>query len=558
MLVNLCHSSLKPAIVCNKPTYDGYEINNLIQQTSYRNQGFMVERFIKPPVTVTLKFPCNVEIFKICINPFVGQQKSLGFEVHTKSEAVKDSWLMNSSLTPSVNTDGIFVPVGRALLKEAKIFCFRNYSFKGQQEIPSTMRCQLELPLKHHQQKSLTFVSHVSLRITQTEGSSVPCIGKLEIWAKPMSNGVANLVPKVYSCFKEHPLNDQVHEEDSVDKDNFINQNATSLPTNNNSFNLNGVDVPEDFLDPITCEIMSMPMLLPSGQSVDQSTLVNYNNAESKWGRTPNNLFTSIKFTSTYKPVPNTSLKVRIDKFLLDNSQQLSNVPRTIGRASDIQNQGLSIENKDWVQPARSRVDSQKTCSQTFLQHGNSSTKLKESCPSLDKHPNVAASSLNGHNIKSHSKHENISNSFTQSRTTDGKSFQMPIPRLKRKTLSSSKADDDVGNTVKRQQTSERAQVIRDSHENDLNQSLEAALSQTLGTLPSFRTPVMNSKEVTVRKCASCQIRDEVHLYVLPCTHILCRKCLNSNYRNENGTMKYFCLQCEDSYNSKEIQRLYD
>ncbi|GAB1604901.1 RING finger protein 37-like [Argonauta hians] len=559
MLVNVCDSSLKPAITCNKPTCDGYEINNLIQQTTYRSQGFMVEPFIKPPVTITLKFPCNVDIFKICVNPIVGQQKSLGFEVYTKSDVVKESWLMDSNLIPSVDIDGIFVPVGKVLLKEAQTFCFCNYRFKNPEEVPSTMCCQLELPLKHHQHKALSFISHLSLRITQTYGSCVPCVGKLEIWAKPVSNDNENLVSTVYSCFKPQFTNSQIDERDYDDgeedeEDNSTIKNATScLPKSNEFFNLKGVDIPEDFLDSLTCEIMTVPILLPSGQSVDQSTLTSYNNAELKWGRAPNNPFTSMKFTSNYKPIPNTSLKVRIDKFLFDHCQQLTGIPRTVGRASDIQNEGLSVKSKDWVQAARLRAASQKTHSQTAIQPGKSTTKLQQVCGGS----NVAASSLNSL-IKSHESHNNISNKFSQSQISDGRNFRRPDIGSKRKTLSSSQMDDGGSSCVKRPQSSGYAATYRDSHENNLSQSLNAALSQTLGALPSFRTQNSNNKEIVIQKCIICQSYEDVHLFVLPCTHILCRKCLHSHRQSELGDMKYFCIQCKDLCDSKDIQRLYD
>lgn len=63
-----------------------------------------------------------------------------------------------------------------------------------------------------------------------------------------------------------------------------------------------------------------LPMLLPSGVSVDHSTLEEHQKREATWGRPPNDPFTGVPFTSTSQPLPNPQLKSRIDHFLLQNS----------------------------------------------------------------------------------------------------------------------------------------------------------------------------------------------------------------------------------------------
>lgn len=77
--------------------------------------------------------------------------------------------------------------------------------------------------------------------------------------------------------------------------------------------------IPDEFLDPITQEVMVLPMLLPSGMSVDNSTLEEHQKREATWGRSPNDPFTGVPFTSMSRPVPNPQLKSRIDHFLLRN-----------------------------------------------------------------------------------------------------------------------------------------------------------------------------------------------------------------------------------------------
>lgn len=62
---------------------------------------------------------------------------------------------------------------------------------------------------------------------------------------------------------------------------------------------------------------MLLPMLLPSGVSVDSTTLEEYRKREAGWGRPPSDPFTGVPFTSTSQPLPNPQLKSRIDHFLL-------------------------------------------------------------------------------------------------------------------------------------------------------------------------------------------------------------------------------------------------
>lgn len=64
---------------------------------------------------------------------------------------------------------------------------------------------------------------------------------------------------------------------------------------------------------------MVLPMLLPSGVSVDNSTLEEHQKREATWGRAPNDPFTGVPFTPASQPVPNPQLKTRIDRFLLRN-----------------------------------------------------------------------------------------------------------------------------------------------------------------------------------------------------------------------------------------------
>lgn len=83
-------------------------------------------------------------------------------------------------------------------------------------------------------------------------------------------------------------------------------------------------------MDPITFEIICQPLRLPCGLAVDASTLEKYLKEGSKWGRMDNDPFTGKCFTENSRPLPDFSLKSRIDAFLLANAGKV-NSPRTLG-----------------------------------------------------------------------------------------------------------------------------------------------------------------------------------------------------------------------------------
>lgn len=81
---------------------------------------------------------------------------------------------------------------------------------------------------------------------------------------------------------------------------------------------------------------MLLPMLLPSGVSVDNTTLEEHQKREATWGRAPNDPFTGVPFTSSSQPLPNPQLKGRIDQFLLQ--QGMMGRRGMLGRKAEAEN----------------------------------------------------------------------------------------------------------------------------------------------------------------------------------------------------------------------------
>ncbi|MGH0169519.1 UNVERIFIED_CONTAM: hypothetical protein FKN15_073517 [Acipenser sinensis] len=79
---------------------------------------------------------------------------------------------------------------------------------------------------------------------------------------------------------------------------------------------------------------MTLPLLLPSGKVVDQSTMEEYERREAGWGRPPNDPFTGVPFSQHSKLLPHPSLKARIDRFLLQLGDRQAMAVGVLGRAS--------------------------------------------------------------------------------------------------------------------------------------------------------------------------------------------------------------------------------
>lgn len=313
---------------------DGYEIENLISEDlARRNRGFRCEYFIKPPVHVTLSFPFNVEICRINIDISSGGfQNITGLDICTSTSSTKASWNSpGSSFSPladhAVSDKEVFTLVGKAVLKNQSKVTFTNRGFKPRPQFQYPMDTlfsfsgSASLDLWNKGPTSLGSVSHLKICITHVAGSGIPCIKKVEVWGQPAKScphEVMDAVLRVASGPLAPGIGGQAAnlpipmESDVMPFDSSDNQEQKLMEAMQ--------DVPEEFLDPITLEVMTFPMLLPSGKVIDQATLEKCNRSEASWGRIPSDPFTGVAFNHHSRPLPHPTLKARIDHFLLQHS----------------------------------------------------------------------------------------------------------------------------------------------------------------------------------------------------------------------------------------------
>ena len=181
-------------------------------------------------------------------------------------------------------------------------------------------------------------VTHVALNIARLSGSSVPAIGKVEIWGQPS----AFCKPEILEYALGIQERIQLANANSLGVKHDRTVGGSKELNLQPALNCSSDSIPEDFLDPITCEIMTVPLLLPSGHNIDTVTLEKHITADRSWGRLPSDPFTGKVFSDSCKPVPNSALKVRIDKFLLTTGANTSGCGRTVGRDSNLSSKSSS------------------------------------------------------------------------------------------------------------------------------------------------------------------------------------------------------------------------
>ncbi|XP_076240769.1 uncharacterized protein LOC143183182 isoform X2 [Calliopsis andreniformis] len=354
-----------------------------------------------------------------------------------------------------------------------------------------------------------TYISNLRICICKTE-NSVPALGRIEVWGTVSPRCGKDTVASICTLWSKH--HDFISEtsEKSESNHSFItvkNNREKELKSN--------LDIPESFLDAITWEIMTQPILLPSGKIIDQSTLQKHEETEALWGRSLTDPFTGMPFSVDRKPVIASALKVRIDKFLLENSnaEEIKKLPRVLGHAasSSTENKKISelpkyVLKNNWINESLSDVKTKLHCSTTNAQEN------KKFCHKLP----VA--------VMCHKR-----------------STQALIKSVKRK-----KTNFHI------QPQKESESEVKNDNFTDVNLSVDSSETFDNNTvIPNLKRfdsiPKQNDMSEILNSCSCCS--DGI-FYQLPCKHVLCRKVLTSIQNNQ-------CTLCNISYKNNEIERIH-
>lgn len=292
-MYNFLNSKLKPSVQCNVISEEGHPPENLIKENG---DGFIAYSVIKPPVDLTFEFICPVNVHFVKIWPQIGSLKSITFEVYGKSDSTKE--FIKLSQGNIQHESGIVFDISESS---------NQHNFKMCTFFPRTRYLMKKL-------------QYIKICITQTLQRCAVVLRKIEIWGYPYdkcAGGVIEKIDKLWNQFEYF----------SSPKKTTLQSEAKSTPKLEH-----GITAPEDFYDIITQEIMTIPMVLPSGKTVDLSTIERHSRVEETWGRMPSDPFTGILYKIDKKPVLNLVLKSQIEAFLLKHSShsEFKNVPRTV------------------------------------------------------------------------------------------------------------------------------------------------------------------------------------------------------------------------------------
>lgn len=599
--MNFIAPCLSPQVSSNKPSADGYEVDNLVSG----RKGFMGTYFIRPPLDITVVFPVPIDISYIKLVARLEQKCSTGFLIFTEPEDIScqhqqahprkaskpgipstsHSGHSSPSCAPShdppkpltTSPDGdsdIYFCVGQFYTKAEDELVLTNHHYRHWLRLPMpNANGNIKDPrvfrgsLRHSNRKALKCVKSVIIRIQSTAERGPPVLRSLEVWGQP---GISTKklrrreLLREWSFFKplaqSEPVVPRLY--NSYPEEKKIQKPGLEALRNNDL-----LEVPEDFLDPLTCDVMTVPLLLPSGNSIDAHTLERFIASEGTWGRPASDPFTGVPFRGDKQPVPNVPLKARIDRFLLANGEhpEVEKCGRTVGSS-------LSTSE---ATPGTSTSVSNKRVSD-YLEAGDLSDCDNKRKAIRDETGNLTS-------VKSRDSEEDTgSDSFDDlskeiEAALKGKPKYLPTPKCNEKQkedeelqcLTGKISSSNVLHVSKAQSHLQRVQTLKNNRDlitrpsqclpapgssskshHGIVQMIGGILSATQGrTARTKRLPAhhVNDKpnhlicgdkpsqnyEFPFTNSASCSCGETEALYKLDCEHLLCRNCLLEKHNHK-------------------------
>ncbi len=329
-LVNFCTDPFVASVRCEAVTADGYSPHNLVTKEPHlRSRGVRVEHFIRPPVAISIELCVPVSVSCILLCPDLPEHAELTVEL---SGGFKNTEGAQYRLCPRpmVGTSGSLL-VGRRSKQSrtqemASVTDLANLVMHSRGCKELTRFEHIESSLKN--MNVLWQLKHLQLKVTRWTGPKPVSIKWLEIWgvvstacsrqerAQFQSKWNAALRPKpsapppeVYgsgqcSVSSAEPEGIPPSSSDEVAV-GVVERNcraaASSLPHEECK-----EEIPEQFLDELTFELMVLPVLLPSGHCVDQSSVDRLAHNDALYGRAPTDPFTGLQLALHSHAVLNT------------------------------------------------------------------------------------------------------------------------------------------------------------------------------------------------------------------------------------------------------------
>ena len=342
-MYNLCRSEFDISIECIPSVHsDGHEPSNLINADARcRLKGFKSERFVKPPVQVALTTTYPLCVQSVLVSP---APQRCSVEVWVCRDQFNDA---DDGVETGAPLASVKVEKDDRWFRSARCDCvpgvvtrFRNARFRDDAncvygsllcpDTPSKFACQA-VDLKN----GCFWLSArgIAVRIIRVEGAAIPALQSLEIWGVISSKCCESKKRSLLAICERLRVEKHSNLKDVSRKRKRectdLDWDQAVARTQKSSL---AVEVPVEFLDEITFEFMLQPVLLPSGHMVNASTVEKHTKVEAVWSRPPSDPFTGLPYTANNKPLPNASLKARIDRFLCEHDHCVeSSVGRRLG-----------------------------------------------------------------------------------------------------------------------------------------------------------------------------------------------------------------------------------
>ncbi|XP_023658881.1 RING finger protein 37 isoform X2 [Paramormyrops kingsleyae] len=586
MVVNLCLPHFETTVQCNKLSADGYDVSNLLSaDAKLRLRGFRLEYFLRPPVHVTLRFRFRVEICRVDVALWPSGmdhgQMPRGLEIHMSSNPPPDG--------PHLDLRH-FRLVGRCEVKEALCVSFALPCFRSRPPFPEPPP---EPPAEARREElwsrgPQSLGSVTQLRVSLPYGGAGSPLGlkALAVWGLPAHCCPPLVLERIVKA----------HQDSQRQASPTPALPQPSPPTSDSPFP--DSNIPQEFLDPFTQEVMTLPLLLPSGVVIDNTSLEKYQRQEASWGRLPNDPFTGIPFTRDSQPLPNPDMKGRIDRFLLHGGAAVGRtgqLGRVVQQELPHPSRLVNFGSSDGSLAASDSQGPPKTLS-SHAKPQTVGTPHPEETP-ISPQPQVCG----GSEIQQGAAERGwqVREGWTLVKEPEGKSSRGTRPSLygRKRALDkhlgspsscrpgpSSLVDPDSADSPcsmpevppkhlrKQEDTLVCSGPSSISHEQRLSESLDQALKSALGACPGFTAHraqepgssnnAMQGGGMGAKRCGQCSCAFTAFpgsppAFRLPCGHLLCRPCLSTRCPPKPPYSSLSCPTCGAPARPSSVVRVH-
>lgn len=373
-IVNLSLEPLLHNASINCVTVDGCGVDNLFCMNGpQRKKGMCVERFIRPPVSLSLIFKIPLRITHVLIRSQLDYNEiyKVGLSANHGGNNVTKRRDLCGIVTS--NRHSPLLVLYNKLHYSTAIHYSKTTTLRPDSEVllPNKVIGSLlcaKLVVDHqnslqpiHVSTTNNSIRSITINFLHWSGPKPLSIESLEIWGTIDHHRASNEDRKIYENYKK--LINEITAHGSTAKDLVPIQSLyNTLPSINReedgkeekisalvkSALISKEGVPQEFIDSITCDLMTLPVLLPSGHYVDQSTVDKASELDLMCGRSPCDPYTGVSYTTTNSPKFCPKLKAAIDQYIISNEDSLEviNNGRTLGSAYDIIQHQTSMQNK--------------------------------------------------------------------------------------------------------------------------------------------------------------------------------------------------------------------